>query len=63
MAYAVTVGLNGNVVAYLSCHTDKATLRIGDLHNRDEATLECDELTGQWTFDSASNKIMKVSLQ
>ena len=63
MAYTVTVGLNGNVIAYLSCHTDKAALRIGDLHNRNEATLECDQPTGRWTFDSASNEPMKVCLQ
>ena len=54
--------LKGDITATLTCQNKQQKLRIGNIHNREEATLLCDQPTERWSFVSVSDKVIKINI-
>ena len=57
--YDVSVDMKGDIIAKIGCENKQQKLRVGDIHNKDNVTLVCDQPTKTWSIVSMSDKVNK----
>ena len=51
--------MKGDIIAKIGCENKQQKLRVGDIHNKDNVTLVCDQPTKTWSIVSMSDKVNK----
>ena len=51
--------MKGDIIAKIRCENNQQKLRVGDIHNKDNVTLVCDQPTKTWSIVSMSDKVNK----
>ena len=57
--YDVSVDMKGDIIAKIGCENKQQKLRVGDIHNKANVTLVCDQPTKTWSIVSMSDKVNK----